>query len=68
MATEQAEDRGREQLRSLLAERGLESTDARVDTLLPGYLAIRAGGERLRSLDLGASDPMPIYRPAPPIG
>ncbi len=56
----------REQLRATLRATGLEASDARVEQLLPAYQGIMSGAARLRSLDLGETEPAIIFRlPAP---
>ena len=57
----------RDQLRSALQAAGLDSSDERVERLLPTYEGMRSGAERLRALDLGETEPAIIFRvPVPP--
>ena len=57
----------RDQLKAALQAAGLESSDERVELLLPSYEGMRSGAERLRALDLGETEPAIIFRlPAPP--
>lgn len=56
----------RADLRLALAAAGLDAGDERLEELLPGYEALRAGAERARALDLGETEPAVVFRlPAP---
>ncbi len=56
----------REQLKQALQAAGLESSDERVEILLPAYEGMRSGAERLRALELGDTEPAIIFRLPPP--
>lgn len=59
-----AQDQARilEQLRGVLASAGLEATDERLERLLPAYMGMRSGAERLSTLNLGETEPAFSFR------
>ena len=53
-------------LAAALSATGLEQTPERIAALLPAYRAQQAGIDRLRALNLEATDPAVVFQPALP--
>ncbi len=62
MSTPSANHSTREQLRHALQAVGLPASDERVEQLLPAYEGVLRNAERLRTLDLGETEPALIFR------